>query len=143
MDTGELAKLLDGRNHCDEITAKEAAVAKASGLLVVFGYSDDNMELRGFVNDEVGCYDGGTFHVDEYGIRLPWDEDEPTTEQNARTFFARESLPSFVVRAMWCAREPFSWTYFTTAAVYDRFVIMEDGGPFCEGLVIDCSTMKE
>lgn len=51
--------MLNGREYGDEITREEEAMAKAHGLVVVFGYSDDNMEFCGAITDEVGCYDGG------------------------------------------------------------------------------------
>ena len=41
--------------------AEEERLAKENGLVVVFGYSDDNIELRGAINNEAGCFDGGSF----------------------------------------------------------------------------------
>lgn len=60
MTAAELAALLNGREYRKEMSRDEEQVAKAAGLVVVFGASDDLMELRGAISDEVGCYDGGT-----------------------------------------------------------------------------------
>lgn len=53
----EMARLLTGREIGNEITPSEEATAQESGLVVVFGYSDDLVELRGSISDEAGCYD--------------------------------------------------------------------------------------
>jgi hypothetical protein len=141
MDATKLAGLLDGRPEGSEITMAEEAIAKEHGLLVVFGYSDDNAELRGIVNDEVGCYDGGEFAVDAKGVRLSWDDDEPTSEDDARKYFEREKRPHIAIKAIWNDKPGgFCWTYDTDAATFARFTVLsdEDGEPWCEGVVIDC-----
>jgi hypothetical protein len=58
MDAKALAALLTGREYRQEITRAEEADAKAAGLVVAFGASDDLLEFRGAIDDEVGCYDG-------------------------------------------------------------------------------------
>lgn len=50
MIAKEFADLLSGRDYMNEITRGEEEQAKAAGLVVVFGYSDDNMELRGAID---------------------------------------------------------------------------------------------
>ncbi len=42
----QLASRLTGREYGDEITEEEEAEAKASGLFVIFGASDDLCEIR-------------------------------------------------------------------------------------------------
>lgn len=64
MTLKEFAKILDGREYLHEITKEEEALAKELGFVVVFGYSDDNAELRGAIDDEIGCYDGGVLEHD-------------------------------------------------------------------------------
>lgn len=54
MTLKEFAKMLDGREYGGEITKEEEALAKELGFVVVFGYSDDNAELRGAIDDETG-----------------------------------------------------------------------------------------
>jgi hypothetical protein len=121
-----------------EITESEEFIAKDSLLLVVFGASDDNAELRGIVKDEIGCYDGGEFRVDAKGLRDTWGDDDLLCEADGRAFFEREKLPSVLVKAIWDDDKLPCWTYKTSGENVARFAIMEDGETWCEGVVIDC-----
>lgn len=56
MTAKELAIESNGRDTGEEMEWGEAQDAKAAGLVVVYGYSDDNVELCGAINDEVGAY---------------------------------------------------------------------------------------
>lgn len=47
MTAKQLAARLDGREYLKEITPEEEREAEANGLVVVYGYSDDNVELAG------------------------------------------------------------------------------------------------
>ena len=47
----QLAETLNGNEIGNEITKEQEQQAKENGLVVVFGYSDDNMELRGALYD--------------------------------------------------------------------------------------------
>ena len=51
------AEKLGTRQIGKEITKEEEAEAKAAGLVVVFGYSDDGTEFRGAIRDEAGTGD--------------------------------------------------------------------------------------
>lgn len=55
MNAKEFAAMLNGREYRREITKAEEKEAKAAGLIVAFGASDDNLELRGAVDDEIGA----------------------------------------------------------------------------------------
>ncbi len=50
----ELAARLNGRQYREEITPEEEQLAKENSLVVIFGYSDDLIELRGAINEELG-----------------------------------------------------------------------------------------
>ena len=148
MNAEEFARLLDGREVGHEITETEADLAKASNLLVVFGYRDANRKwgviakIRGFAEDEIGCYDGGEFTVDSVGVRPVWpDDDDPFTEEMARFYFARANSPSITITSVWHEDGDVWWTYETTARNYESFSVMGDGNTFCEGLVIDCNEL--
>jgi len=68
MTKEQLARQLDGREYGNEITQEEIAIAKESGLVVMFGASDDLMELRGAIDDEVGAYDRCPIYLSHDGI---------------------------------------------------------------------------
>lgn len=109
-----MAALLNGREYGSEITREEAVLAKASGLVVVFGYSDDNVELRGAISDEAGCYRGRTFYVRPDGIDTSGDGEKLIAE--------------------WCKEPRASWTY-STDVPHATFNIMENGELYCRGIV--------
>lgn len=117
MTLKEFARMLDGRTYGLEITKEEEALAKNLGFVVVFGYSDDNAELRGAINDEIGCFDGGVLK----------HEDLPDT-----------------IYADWCPEDiDCAWAYGTQIPhesfnIYDR-----DGELYCVGIVCDIGTAKK
>lgn len=139
MSIHEFAARLNGREYGSEMSRAEEAEAKQLGLLVVYGYSDDNIELRGIIDDEVAAYDGTDFRIDAKGLRRSWNDIDCPTEQEAREFFARESLPTVHIRAKWGGER--SWT-ITADVEYAEFLIMEDGEEFCRGIVIDGSKLR-
>ena len=116
MTLKEFASLLDGREYLCEITPEEEKLAKELGFVVVFGYSDDNAELRGAIDDEIGCYDGGElFHVD---------------------------LPA-TIYADWCPEDiDCSWAYGTSIP-HEKFCIYEHGELYCVGIVCDINKPKQ
>lgn len=127
------AALLQGREYGNEITKEESAIAKAAGLVVVFGYSDDNCELRGAIHDEVGCYDGGVIYFTASGkIHEEPDSDEVEVLEK---FGLLEQLKkqSREFAAVWGEGGP-AWTY-AAEFPHATFDIMEDGGVFCRGMV--------
>lgn len=64
----EAAATLDGRRYGDELPDGFETQLKDAGLVAVFGYSDDNMELRGAIHDEVGAWNGVTVALDDKGL---------------------------------------------------------------------------
>ena len=121
------AAMLDGREIGKEMSQEEEKIAASNGLTVVFGYSDDNIEVRGQVDDELGCFDGGDFWISRQGIRQ-WEQKElPVPLNEAGEWF---------LRALWCgSEEGAAWPY-QTSAPHSTFKIYEDGELFCIGLVL-------
>lgn len=140
MTHEELATRLNGREYGEEITEAEEAEAKAAGLLVVFGASDDLCELRGMIHDEVGCYSGGEFVIVDGEL---FDEKACDSEDCPYAAKAKSAarVEGFTVEALWCKGE-FSWTYALSrigkaTPPHATFDVMEDGDDkYCRGLVI-------
>jgi len=63
----EFAEMLNGREIGEEITLEETKIAKENNLVVVFGASDDLMEFKGAINEEIDCYEGTTIYLDKQG----------------------------------------------------------------------------
>jgi hypothetical protein len=132
MNAKELAERLNGMHYPLRIPKELAAEAKVSGLVIVYGASDDLMEFEGAIYDEVGCYDGGTAYVDEEGL-LPYRESIANDEE-LKDYFSRQPNAK-PIEALWCQEGEYSWTYKTDIP-HATFEILEDGEPpYCRGIV--------
>ncbi len=112
------AERLDGREYGDEISYAEEKLAKENGIVIVFGYSDDNIEFRGSIDDELGCFNGGDFYVSKSGD------------------VSGENKTGRLIRAVWCGPSGASWEYETDIP-HETFNIYEDGEFFCRGIVFE------
>jgi len=129
----ELAARLDGREYGSEITPEEAKAAEEAGLVVVFGYSDDNVELRGAITDEVSAYNGATVYLD--GAKVL--ENDCEDEQCPHFIRAQAKAPRF--KARWSSNaSAAAWTFDVTWP-HATFRVNEDGEPFCDGVVFALS----
>lgn len=129
MTAKELAATLSGREYGMEIRPGEEHEAQVAGLVVVYGYSDDNVELRGAIDDEIGAYEGTTVYLTHDGILQ-----EPDCGQDDCPYFAKEREKAKSIKAVWHDEGGPCWT-FETDIPYETFTIMEDGAPFCVGIV--------
>lgn len=109
MTVEEFAAKLDGRQYGNEITEDEAILARNLDFLVVFGESDDLAELRGAIDGECDCFEGGVLKRGG-GHTLP-------------------------IKAVWCPEgRNCSWAYETDLP-HAEFKIMEEGEVYCYGIV--------
>jgi len=128
MDIKEAAALLDGREYTKEITRDEEAALRASGLVAVFGASDDLVQFRGTWRDEEGCYNGGTGYVNEHGLI------KSRCEEGDECPYFKDSLSNArTIEIVW-GEDGFSWLYLTEIP-HETFVIMEDDETYCRGIV--------
>lgn len=127
MNAKEFAAMLNGREYRREITKAEEKEAKAAGLIVAFGASDDNLELRGAVDDEIGAYDGGA-------ATIFTDTLEVSREDGCKE--CRKRAPNFTIEAEWSPKVPAASWLITASVPFEPFDIMEDGSLFCRGAVI-------
>jgi len=63
MRKEDLAYTLNGRKRGNEIRKEELKMAKDNGFVVVYGYSDDNLEFNGAIDDEVDAYEGTKVYI--------------------------------------------------------------------------------
>lgn len=138
MTKEELAALLNRREYGKEITDAEEAQAKAAGLLVIFGASDDLTELRGAISDEAGAYDGAVHQIDSEGFVPSWESVEHDDEESCAAYFKRKGS-GIVVEAKWDWKG-YSW-WIETAAPHAAFDIMEDPDTYCRGIVLAVSDL--
>ena len=132
----ELAEKLNGRQHGDEISGELESMALHNNLVVVFCASDDLMEFRGAIYDEVGCYFGGTAYLDGNGLII-----NKCTEDDC-PYFEQIKRQAITIKAVWYSEnEPaIAWTYKTDIP-HSTFEIMEDGEVYCRGIVFSLSDL--
>ncbi len=133
----QLAAMLNGREYREEITRSEEVIAKQNGLVVVFGASDDLVELRGAMDDEAGMYNGGLLILNQDGIvedcGEPCDHCSVDADQEAGKS----------IECVW-GEDDHSWTY-KTEIPHATFEIIEtyDGevSKYCRGIVFNLSDL--
>lgn len=129
MTSKELAAQLDGNKYGNEITKEQEALAAAYGLVVVFGYSDDAVELCGAIDDEVGAFDGTTFRVNREGVLQ-----QPECDCGNCKYFKAATAEAMEIKAIWGNTGNPCWS-FETDIPHETFNIYEDGELFCVGIV--------
>lgn len=132
MTRDEWAAALNGRQYRRELSELEGQQAEADGVLIVFGASDDLMEFRGVITDEVDCYNGGEAFATAQGL-LPRHEDDECVCPFCGEYEAQKLAAK--IEAVWGEFNR-SWT-FKTDLPHATFRILEDGDEYCLGLVID------
>lgn len=131
MTIEQLATLLDRSEYPFRPSNEIQQQAKAAGLVIVTGGSDDLMEFKGAINDEVGAYDGGTAYVDAKGL-LP-DRENIDDDDKLADYFARKPAAK-PIEALWDAEEGYCWTY-ETEIPHVTFELLDDGETWCRGIV--------
>lgn len=127
MNTKELAALLNNREYREEITRDEEAQAKHAGLVVVFGASDDLMEFRGAIHNELDAYEGTAAYLDANGLLVNECEDSECI------YFIRLKRKAKNINQIW-DKDGYSWVYETDIP-HETFDILEDGEKYCRGIV--------
>lgn len=112
--------------------------AKAAGLLIIYGASDDLMEFDGAFRDEVSAYNGTTAYLDRNGVL---DRDQCESDEEIADFVIRKRRAR-AVEALWASEGDYSWT-FATDIPSASFEIMEDDAPYCRGIVINIVDLPE
>ena len=133
MDIFEFAEKLNRREYGNEITRQEQKEAEELSFVVVFGASDDLCEFRGAIDDEAGCYDGGTIHFDKNGIFEDCDSD-------CKYALAAKGLCN-IIEVVWCGEDDYSWTYKTDIP-HATFDILEDGEKYCRGIIFEIDSLS-
>lgn len=137
------ASKLNGRERRNEITKEEELEAKEKGFLVIFGQSDDLMEMRGIVDDEFDVNWGKptcVFFTEKDSLQNHFRQLGNVQEETLKNILEYFNVPLLKI----CVEEfasrhgenNFAW-YYSTDAVHATFDIFDEGDPYCKGLVID------
>ncbi len=131
MTSKELAAQLDGNEYGKELTKEQEQLAADNGLVVVFGYSDDCVELRGAIDDELGAWDGTVFHVTQDGVLHT-----PDCGEEKCKYFEAAKRAAKSITARWDYGNGPAWTIETdipheTFNIYDGEEVFSVGIVFC------------
>jgi hypothetical protein len=134
---------LDGVQYplsgCDEVFE----YAKDNGIVIVFGASDDLVELRGAIDDEVGAYEGVIFYVDEQGVIPAFEEIDSDDKEALRNYFAREGKGK-AIEAVWEPKDNGKIIASWSEIPHQVFTVMNDDGEvYCFGIVFELAAVKE
>lgn len=143
MTKDQLAAVLNGREYRQEISDIESRQAKDSRLVVVFGASDDPLEFRGAIHDELDAYEGTCVAVNAGGIVKPFSElreDDDATEEDFEAYFKAKASGTHDIVAHW-DRDGLSWVIESTIP-HATFTIMEDGEGYCRGIVFSLDELE-
>lgn len=135
ITTQQLAEKLNNCIEKEEISTELEQLAKENNLVVVFGYSDDNTEFRGAINDEVGSYGGTTIGIDKNGIYYNECEDDcPYYLENEEN---KKQIKAIFDEDDW------NWSYQTDIPHETFHVLDEDGRHFCKGIVFSLDNLGQ
>lgn len=132
MDTKQIAAALNNISYPVRIDRSLLDAAKASGVVIVYGASDDIMRFDGAITDEIGCYNGGSALVDAEGL-LP-ERESIDDDAELEAFFNRKRKAQ-IIEAVWCDEsDNYPWTY-QTEIPHETFEVIEDDDKYCRGIV--------
>lgn len=124
----EAAARLDGNEYGEEGSKDLFAEMKAAGLVAVFGASDDLIEFRGAIDDEDYPEIDIPIRLSSTGLMKSECDDEGCP------YFAKLAANAPGISAKWDDGSGFSWRY-ETSIPHAKFVIVEEGETYCEGIV--------
>lgn len=140
MTAKELAAQLDGCEY------REENVPRYDNLLVIYGQSDDLIELGGAIEDEIQCWIGDPNKRKTFNLRLrqingKWEFLNPSCGLNEYKKGVESWIPppNLSITAIW-STDKANWEYETNLEC-ERFKVMEDGDVYCIGLVIDLTQL--
>ena len=133
----EIAKKLDGNNLDRRLDSGDIDL-QGMGFVIVYGQSDDLLELDGAIRDEYGAYNGTQIKLNSKGVieNLCESEDCPyylKEEREAKFYISAEFDPSSI-DATWL---------ITSNIPHETFNIMEDDELFCKGIIFDIRSLQE
>lgn len=123
-----VAEKLNGREYGSELTYEEAEQLKSIGLVVAFGYSDDNVEFRGALNDEVGGWEDFEIALLDGNILYKCHDD---CNEHVCPLWKGAISRATIIRATF---RNDGWK-FDAYIPHEKFTIMEDGEVYGEGIV--------
>lgn len=130
-----VAERLNGREYMHEVTQDERNEFSFDGITVVVGASDDNVEFYGYIDDEIGCWEDVTIPILDGEILKRCSDD---CEDYDCPLWKNALIKAKRIRARFTNE---GWK-FDADFPHEKFIIMEDGEVFGEGLVFCKEDLK-
>lgn len=148
-----MAEILNGRQYGEEISKEQAEVAKASGLIVVFGSSDDIVITKGFIDDELYLSDEWdstiwNFTKDwklvmDFDNLFDWEIDNTDINWDTKKIlmdFYKKFIKTTAEFTAEFEKNWYSW-FIDSSSKHETFEIFEDWEKFCRGIVININDL--
>lgn len=135
----EIADMMNGAEYPIHDFNDVFIQAKESNIVIVYGASDDLLEIFGAIYEECGAYNGTIVHLNQSGIIQNLCDDE------ACPYFQKELKESkHSIEAVWCPQDmpETSWRISGTMP-FEEFDIMEEGEVYCRGIVFSMDSLKQ
>jgi hypothetical protein len=134
MTKEELAKALNGTDLFEIVSEELKKAARDNNLVIIYGYSDDLLELEGAIRDEVDAWQGVTVQLSKKGLSMPTCKDPECCCNLQADPSARAVKASTNVKD-----SEYFWTIETEIphATFDILDKRDDEYKFCRGIVID------
>lgn len=124
------AQEINGRQYRQEIDSDLRRRLKEDEVVVLYGASDDLLEIDGVFQEEVGAYDGGLFEPVVFGNTDYYDF---VASEEKQSFLENNNYP--YIDMVWSPENSdFSWIIDTNIP-HERFIIYEDDDTYCEGVL--------
>lgn len=137
----ELAEKLNGRQYREEITDTEELVAKWNRLVVMFGASDDLMEFRWAIDDEIGCYGWAVVRFLDQKL---FQREDPFGDEEEQIDFLEKYWIN-IKDVILVSRSGIScspWDY-ETMIPHEKFKVMEEWDVYGYGLVFSLDSLTK
>lgn len=137
------AKKLNGREYREEVTEQEEKEAEEDGVVIVFGGSDDLIEFRGAICNELDVYGAKVFRLAPDGDIVDI-EDYPGWTTLLPIWGVKKLLETFKkIEAKYGEDPSCSWT-FKTDIPHETFEIVEEEEEdvYSCGLVFEFKSLK-
>lgn len=121
----ELSNTPNSDDRWFDLTPSQKEFCKAHDIVVVYGYSDDNVEFDGAIREEVGAWEGAEIYVDTNGPIEPCECE--------CTYYKAAMKNAKRINAFWYL-DDWAWE-FRTDIPHETFEFYSDGDPFCKGIV--------
>lgn len=135
MTRDEAAALLNGFEYPAREIEQHHKTLAAAGLVAAFGMSDDLLEFRGAIYDEVGAYDGTAALIDTEGLIPSFDAVSDEGDETQMASYFRRKPNGVGIEALWSPDEIDASWLIKTPIPHATFDILEDGDLYCRGVV--------